>query len=510
MKTLPMIKTISGDVRAAFCAVAIVATALCASADPFTYVDHWPSGTAPETATEVVVPDNTTATISTTEDVTRVARLTAISLGTGATVTYDSSTALTLSAALSGYGTFECVDSAGIVLSGDNSQLVSPGTFFFTNTSVIVSNRYGLGSTGTAMVKYCYGDKNGNGLLFRGPGLVVDAPITIQATNIAQRVVGPESVGDTLVFSNSFRIAGHNPDMKFRNKVRFAGGTFGPVAGTGSGGHLYTYKQGSYAEVWFDSGVKPTFDFWFAADIVYHLGWDDVAGCTLALSYLDSVAFICENRDLFAKFSSGIGSGNSFVGSEKIIDLNGYDQTVKCLNRTYNASSSLGIVVTSAVPATVTLKSTSDDWCKGNFQGAAALTYEGTKVNEFRTMFSATTGPLTIKTGTFKLSEGAGWGGTNVLIKSGAELSVDSASMPVAFGNRALQGHQSRTKLEIESGGSLELAASAEPAVVRTLVYDGTIMPAGLYTKTSGVGITGDGALRVSTNGKPGLMLIFR
>ena len=81
-----------------------------------------------------------------------------------------------------------------------------------------------------------------------------------------------------------------------------------------------------------------------------------------------------------------------------------------------------------------------------------------------------------------------------------------------AFGNRALLGYQPRTKLDIEAGGTLELAASETPVVVRTLVYGGTIMPAGTYTKTSGVGITGDGALRVrsSTDGEPGVILIVR
>ena len=100
----------------------------------------------------------------------------------------------------------------------------------------------------------------------------------------------------------------------------------------------------------------------------------------------------------------------------------------------------------------------------------------------------------------------------NVFIKAGAKLIIAADSMSVAFGNRALLGHSPRTKLEIENGGTLELAASAEPAVVRTLVYGGQIMPAGTYTKTSGVGIAGDGVLRVrsSTDGEPGVMFIVR
>ena len=160
MKTLPITETINGNERSAFCAVAIAAAALCASADTFTYVDHWPSGTGDETATEVVVPDNTPATISTADDVTRVARLTAISLGTGATVTYNASTALTLSAALSGTGSFLGRNSALLTIAADNSGLVSPGHFDFSNAQVRVSHENGLGAATSGRANFYFANNS--------------------------------------------------------------------------------------------------------------------------------------------------------------------------------------------------------------------------------------------------------------------------------------------------------------------------------------------------------------
>ena len=117
---------------------------------------------------------------------------------------------------------------------------------------------------------------------------------------------------------------------------------------------------------------------------------------------------------------------------------------------------------------------------------------------------------MTVEKGGLRLTDGAGWGGTNVLVKSGATLLVDASSMSVAFGNKSLLGHPVRTKLEIEAGGTLDLAASGAPAVVRSFKYNGSFMPAGTYTSSSGVGIKGDGVLyvRSGTDGEPGAMII--
>ena len=102
----------------------------------------------------------------------------------GSKLVFDNlATQLSINADLSGWGTVEVRDSAGVVLSGDNSRLNAPGGFFFSNTPVVVAHRYALGAEGAAMNKFHYGDLDGDGLLFRGDGLTVHAPLTIYATN---------------------------------------------------------------------------------------------------------------------------------------------------------------------------------------------------------------------------------------------------------------------------------------------------------------------------------------
>jgi len=217
---------------------------------------------------------------------------------------------------------------------------------------------------------------------------------------------------------------------------------------------------------------------------------------------------VCERSDLFSGLMNGVSGNGTF-------DLNGIDQSVLKIMRQYGSPT-----FTSATPATLSVTSYRNDNANytnsaAKFSGKVNFTYNPGSVAgvySLKTSFSDTTGALTVASGELTLADGAGWGGTNVTIRSGAKLIVAAASMPVAFGSRALLGHQPWTKLEIESGGTLELAASAAPAVVRSMVYNGQRVPAGTYTSSSGVGIVGGGSLRVrsSTDGEPGAMLIFR
>ena len=181
MKTQPTTGATNCNVLSAFCMLAVATMALCAYADPFTYVDHWPSGTGDETATEVIVPDNTPATISTADDVARVERLTSISIGEGATVMYNSSTPMTLSAALSGTGAFIGRDSAMLTIAADNSGLTAPGHFAFTNAQVLVSHENGLGAASTGKAVFFFDTNslldfvaNENGVYTNNVALQVD------------------------------------------------------------------------------------------------------------------------------------------------------------------------------------------------------------------------------------------------------------------------------------------------------------------------------------------------
>ena len=389
-------------------------------------------------------------------------------------------------------------------------------SLFFSNMAVTVASRYGLGSTNTAQLVYWFGGKV-DPLHFSGAGLTNDAPIRIyQGTASKNFVFGPDNANETLVILNDLMFTGGGGanSIYFRNNVRFRGGKFGVAGDT----HIYANSYGDSAEVWFEDDVKVSFYLWFSYTTVkYHLDWGGVVGnrWTFTLGYADSRPFaVCERSDIFSNLLGGLAGNGTF-------NLNGFDQSVNGLSSQYGSNPKF----TSATPATFTLGrtgNTSGDRYKSSsakFSGKVNFTYNptytsGTASDRFEltgsSALSDSSGMLTVSKGVLTFASGAGWCGTNVLVKAGAKLSVGAASMPVAFGSRAVLGHQSWTKLEIESGGTLELAASAEPAVVRTLVYNGQIKPAGTYTKTSGVGITGDGVLRVrsSTDGEPGAMII--
>ena len=476
--------------------------------------DEWPSGGG-----TVAVAKNRTVFVS-DADVPKLAAYSSIKLISGSRIICtNATTPLVLGADISGEGVFSAVDSAGITLAGDNSGLVDPGTFTFTNTPVMVTGRYGLGSVDTAMVKYNYGSLTGS-LQFASAGLVCDAPITVYAADVGhnpynsapgQVVIGPEP-GETLIFSNSFRLRtgnltaqDSNSAIYFRNRVRFAGGTFGTIGNS----HLYTfcYNAKDNTEVWLDEGVKIHFYFWFMSQLEYHCGWGGIDGIgQLAVAYANGAVGICERDNIFDGVTFGPSIGNLNTPPSRW-DLNGHSQTVNVFRVTYlPPANTNGFLITSDTPATITLvnaNSTTDTVTRANFRGAAALTHSWNGTNTFETIFSDTTGPLTIEKGTMLFRKGAGWGGTNVTIRAGTRLIVDSDSAARMF---SADGVSSLANLEIENGGVIELRSAETPVRVNSLKYGGAPVIPGYYDSSSGVGIEGPGRLRV----RGGLVITIR
>ena len=472
----------------------------------------WP--TTPGAVAEV--PSGVTVYVS-DDDVATIEALDGIVLRSGAMVICTNMTRqLELSAPVSGTGIFKAFDSEKIVLSGDNSGLLSPGCFFFSNTAVTVASRYGLGSVGTATLECFFGDKVGP-LHFTGAGLTNDVPLRIhQGTVDYNFVIGPDNANETLVIRNDFIFdsgtgSGYNETkrMFIRNKVRFQGGTFGCHENMS---YLYVRGMGDSPEVWFEDDVKVEFYYWFVSlGLKCHLGWDGMQGNHYLFGLSDTSPrpyAVCERSNVFAGLVNGISGPCTF-------DLNGLDQSVGKISKQYGSP-----LITSETPATFTVTSYRNDSANytsssTKFSGKVDFTYNPGSASGVYTLtgsgaLSDSSGKLTVASGALTFADGAGWCGTNVVVKGGATLAVGADSMPVAFGSRAVLGHPVRAKLEIESGGTLELAASAEPATVRTLVYNGQIKPAGRYTSASGVGITGGGTLyvRSSTDGEPGAMVI--
>ena len=441
------------------------------------------------------------------EDFAKVAVLGEIFVSAGGRVVFPATPrGFELTAAVTGNGKLEFYDSDLVVLNGDSSELMSPGAFFFSNSCVIVSNRYALGSAVTGTCTAYFGDRS-DALRFGGAGLTNDVPLQVYKSTVAAGLVlGPDNADETLVLNGGFLVMDNERvDLYLRNRIRIGGGVFGMEK-----------KQWHYinaltdpVELWFDRDSKMRGDkmLWYG-NIQMHIGWDEP----------ERVYFIA----LYTGINGSASPSMTFYGDELLslgyitgsgsLNLNGHDQTVPMISRQYGNP----LHVTSVAPAVLKVTNVStEDYCKRMnvaFSGAAGFNYSvpGTITNELFDTYSDTTGPLTVSTGALRVTGKAGWGGTNVTVCAGARLIVSSAAAPHMFGDKKVLGRSTTTDLAVEKGGVLELEGGT--ATVRSYAYDGAFVPAGNYTSASGVGIEGAGVLRVRSGApcEPGLLLIFR
>lgn len=477
--------------------------ATLSTAAPTTW-EGWPT----RPGAKASVPDNFTVGIA-DSDVPVVAALSKISLGVGATVVCTNGTVpLALGAKVSGSGTFKVLDSAGIVLNGDNSALVSPGCFFFSNSYVTVSNRYGLGSSSTARTVFHYGSLDAS-FNFGGAGLTNDAPIYcypgLSPSTRASFVFGPQNPGEVFVQNNDFRFPGGGGanTLYFRGKLRFAGGTFG----TASDVHIYSSKADaeSPAEIWFDSGVTVQCYYFFAGGGKIHANWSGLK-CSTFISWASDSEVDCEGDDVFIRTPSiKTLFGGHWAGS--VLDLNGHDQTLSGFLNSYNDGGDYApLTIRSSTPATLTVTGASaykDAYVQDGlkFCGFASYTHDFTGTNVVSKYFSDTQGTLTVAKGTVKLIKKAGWGG-DVRIDSGARLVVASDSAATAFRTASMR---SRTVMTVEAGGVLEIQG-ANRVKVDDFIYDGVSCKGKKLNAANCPAIAGDGSLSVAG----GLSVIIR
>ena len=166
------------------------------------------------------------ATVDDAEGAAALAAARAIELAQGVELTYTASAPLELSAEVSGSGVFAATSSGLVTLSADNSALVSPGHFAFSNTPVLVTSETGLGGGASGAVKFLGIASNGNVtnnmLRFIGPGSVFTnyAPIAMSQPRKKAHgtfYFGAQKAGDKLVQAGDFSIdlagTGYNPTI---------------------------------------------------------------------------------------------------------------------------------------------------------------------------------------------------------------------------------------------------------------------------------------------------------
>ena len=219
-----------------------------------------------------------------------------------------------------------------------------------------------------------------------------------------------------------------------------------------------------------------------------------------AIMFMGRVTFICEAENVLPRYNPtktnpvlylGIQANGHTKGVITILDLNGYDQEVNTLNGpTYekmNLPAGAHALVTSATPATLTVRHAVSDPLLMKVSGAANLTYDGRETLTLSNAVSDTTGDLLVKNGTLVFDYGAGWGGSsNVTVGAGALLKVTAAGAPTAFAP-VMPGKQlSLVNLKLEADGEncgkLDLGGNV---AVRSLRIGDAFMPPGDYGSTA-------------------------
>ena len=351
-------------------------------------------------------------------DLDKLRRCTEIRLMVGSELVFSNTTStIDLSMPIIGYADsfIRYCDGAYAVIGGDNSEFFGSTVLDATST-VIVSNRYGLGTSATQAVVV----PSGGVLQFGGAGLTNDVPLTMRGNRQLQvdTAYGP-------FVQNSKLLVYAGPALTFGDAIfnaRFENSAASPTILVNSGrtvvfnAEVYTsgyFMLGGTGSIVLNSPVNNHWDRLYNSAPGVHI----VCGAQDALS----VANARLNVDFW---SSATPSG--------CLDLNGYDQTVTFLEsvgHTLPAKySDTYYPITSATPATLTLsQSTTDTYAVSpKFIGQAGLHYAGNGRLRIAYAFSTSTAPLTVSSGTVELFGGAGWSG-DVNVSGTGRLVVDSS-----------------------------------------------------------------------------------
>lgn len=464
------------------------------------------------------VPADMTVTIA-DEDVEDVAAVNKIFFGLGSTVSCGNSTVpLALSARLSGSGEFRIVDSAGVTILGDNSGLSTPGAFYISNSPVVVSNEFGLGSAKTGTTTVYWGDRGSLKFGCESGYFTNNVAIRYDGTTATNYRIyfGSSSPDEYLVQNASFmHMSGGTNKGRYlvlTNNVMFTAGEFGSESGT-----LYTrYEgEGEYGVVGSASlSFKDANTTWnlVGQGSTCHLAPTSVVRPFKQLALISpGIRVICDGPNVL-----GGETPIKFTLNETnpdVLDLNGFDQE---LPKLLNQGESGYAIVTSSVPATVWLSGTADATNILRFDGSADVNYVGTGMLSFDGFVSPTTGKLEIGSGTCLFANNAGWGGTNIVI-SGGTLRIAKTAEDTVF---APSTKQEGVTLHV-IGGDLSLDDGVR-VVVHTVNgaedlpgrgwYGGAAAQAkGLVDKDHVLPwISGSGLLRILNVGPRGLMLLFK
>lgn len=428
---------------------------------------NWEGNIAPSAGDTAVIPSGKTATLATSADFVLANSLVGISLSAD-----DSVLAITnvsqqmLSAPVTGLGRFVVANGQQTLnLNCDNSGFTGP--FLFTNSHVVVNNAKALGTVNvvtnyavaTASTKLEIMASGNFGNEFHVFGDMTAKTVSAReayycarnfVTNTgpfhvygAAAIIGPSGDPDSgfVTFSGDFHHEGEHY-AHIRGKARIIGNMPCSIRTTSQNlrGGILVYSN---AELEFGAPIKKESSV-FEADCPFAR----IAAYDSVLRFISSVQFPDNNQ-------GALGFGSSSFSDTKggTIDLNGFSQTVCDIVKDPQTETT-PMILTSATPATLTVKGTYYRFSFANWKGdqskVANIQLEGNVSYEldsrqstlsgrwqfgdghtyFTNVTSTTKGFLSVARGTMRLGANTSWPNLSELrARNQGKLLVDTAAV---------------------------------------------------------------------------------
>ena len=472
----------------------------------------------------------TSGAVSITEGDKPSAEVTKITVAYGATLWITNlTTKWEMTTPISGGGKLRiknCADK--LIVNADNRDYVGaaagqPGCFAVEDalTTVIVSNRYGLGSSSFKKAASAFA---ANSFKFGGAGLTNDVAITGGAYAFTPQ--WPDETG-TFVQNASL---GYNM-FKFRNAEMTAGtlGTYntayvevesGCSLAIGTNVHVVASTSPSGAALGLGSSTSQDSLYYWGTSQTNKYRYAQVMGAGTHIVCIGENAF--NTDDSLAATMGYLNVHNTASGT--LLDLNGYDQKLPWIQTYTFQSDKTHLSITSAAPATLTFTCRDAAAKAGDlvFYGAASFCYAGVAESSYTWKYgnSVTTGKLSVKSGTFIWGAATGvdtiWGGPEVEASGTGTLQLMAKSK---FGYVDEKGTNA-SRLTISDSATVNLPAGVTTEV-GYLVAGGKEYRKGIYGSQEAFeaglidadhvvpGLSGTGLLKVLRS-PFGLMILFR
>lgn len=461
----------------------------------------WPEA---GTATRVEIPDGATVTV-TTDDLPKMLALAEIEMGQKSEIVVGdaSATPIELTPNFLGAGKIRICGTDGnvtnVIVRGDNSGLISPGGFVFSNTWAVVASRHGLGSGKTDAAEFYPAEpftSNLNRLTFTEEAKTNDVGLVFAMGCLC----GYDTPGVPFVQTAGVKggSQSYNSDVC---RVGFFN-DFSVVAGTFDCIFVRVHTSTSVLRLTGDCVVSALQGVYGTAGTI-EIGPKavDPAQFTLALEQSMKRA-VFTKPEAFCMSKTGYLNFYDQSYTEFQIDLNGYDQTLAALsgNSYWNANQQ-ALTITSAEPATLTLNGTTSRSVAVKCIDQASLTYAGTATQTVGCATSTSTGALTVNSGAVSLERNAKWTKGDVVL-NGGELIVQANAATNTFGTGSARANL------VVTGGKIRLLSDAVETKVKTITLNGKVLERGVYTKDNCDFVVGPGRLRAMQ--PSGLLLLVR